>query len=280
VDAVKRGIISEREGLHIRARYGAKLMMIDHWLGRVLDQIDANGLWSDTLVILCTDHGHYLGEKDIWGKPAVPLYETMARIPLFIAGPDVEPGTCDALTTSVDIFATLADLFGVTDKVRQCTHGVSLLPLLSRAKTAIRRWILAGIWGREVHYIDDTIKYARAPVGRNEPLSMWSNRWSTMPTHMLTREEELPLPDDRARLAKMPGSRVPVLRQLWDASDALPYWAGRRFSGNHLYDLRDDPEENENLAGALREADAADALRAALKAVEAPEEQFTRLGLS
>ncbi|HWA30557.1 MAG TPA: hypothetical protein VG867_05650, partial [Rhizomicrobium sp.] len=123
------------------------------------------------------------------------------------------------------------------------------------------------------------MKYARAPAGKNEPLSMWSNRWSTMPTHILTRQQELPLPDDRARLDRMPGSAVPVIRQMWDASDALPFWAARRFSGNHLYDLQDDPGENENLAGSAREAGMADALRAALETVDAPEEQFARLGL-
>jgi hypothetical protein len=279
VEAVKRGIITEREGRHIRARYGAKLMMIDHWLGRVLGQIDAKNLWQDTLVILCTDHGHYLGEKDIWGKPAVPLYETMANIPLFIAAPGISPGACEALTTSADIFATLADLFGVKDRIRQRTHGISLLPLLTGKAANIRDWILAGVWGREVHYIDKRMKYARAPAKENAPLSMWSNRWSTMPTHILSRQQELPLPDERARLDRMPGSAVPVIRQMWDASDALPFWASRRFSGNYLFDLDVDPAENENLANSPREANMAEALRAAMKSVEAPQEQFVRLGL-
>jgi arylsulfatase A-like enzyme len=276
--AIERGVITARQAMQIRARYGAKLTMIDHWLGNVLDAIDANELWRDTLIVLCTDHGHYLGEKDIWGKPAVPLYEPIAHIPLMIAAPDVAAGTCDALTTSVDLFATLAMLFGV--EARQRTHGRSLLPLLSGEKQSVRDWLLAGVWGREVHYIDSAIKYARAPAGKNAPLSMWSNRWSTMPTHLLTRERELPLPDARARLDRMPGSNVPVIRQNWDESDSVPFWAGRHFSGNHLYDLQADPDENENLAGTAGEKDAADALRAALKTVQAPDEQFERLGLA
>ena len=280
VKGLERGILTEREGRHVRARYGAKLSMIDHWLGRVLDMLDGKKLWDDTLVIVTTDHGHYLGEKDIWGKPAAPLYQTMAHIPLFAAVPGVRAGTCEALTTSVDVFATLADLFGVREQVRQRTHGQSLLPLLTKESASVRKWILAGVWGREVHYFDGAIKYARAPAQKNMPLSMWSNRWSTMPTHLLTREQELPLPDDRARLDKMPGARVPVIRQMWDESDRLPYWAGTRFSGNHLYDLAIDPEETENLSGSSRERTAIDALVAALRSIDAPQEQFTRLGLA
>ncbi|MBI3675364.1 MAG: sulfatase, partial [Proteobacteria bacterium] len=71
----------------------------------------------------------------------------------------------------------------------------------------------------------------------------------------------------------------PVICQMWDESDAVPYWAYARFSGNHLYDLTNDPSENENLAGSARERQAVEALHNALVSVEAPQEQFTRLGL-
>jgi hypothetical protein len=138
---------------------------------------------------------------------------------------------------------------------------------------------LAGVWGREVHYIDGKYKYARAPAGTNRPLVAMSNRWSTMPTHILSRDQEMPLPDERAQLDHMPGSRVPVIRQSWDESDAVPYWALARFSGNHLYDLDNDPEENNNLAGGVIEKDLAALLRDALQSVDAPQEQFARLQL-
>ncbi len=273
---IASGTITPRQAQQLRASYGGTLSMIDHWLGRLLGALDRRGLRESTAVILCTDHGHYLGERDAFGKPPLPIFEPIGHIPLLIAWPGVASGTCDALTTSVDLFATLADLFGVVP--RQQTHGRSLLPLLRGEATSIRDWALAGYWGREIHLLDGRRKYARAPAGKNGPHSMWSNRWSTMPVHRLP-QLRLPLPDERAVLDRMPGSKVPVIRQRFEASDRLPFWAYGKFSGSHLYDLEDDPAEERNLAGTRAESDAADALRAALLEVEAPPEQLERLGL-
>jgi hypothetical protein len=208
----------------------------------------------------------------------VPIYQTLGHIPLMIAHPGIAPGACDALTTSVDIFATLADVFDV--EVRQRTHGRSLLPLMKGETDSIRDWLLTGVWGREVHYVDRRYKYARAPQGANAPLTMLSNRWSTMPTHILPREQELPLPDDRAYLSRMPGSKVPVIRQDFEDGDRIPFWAYTKFSGHHLYDLQDDAGETRNLAGTALEKDYAERLREALKEIEAPDSQFRRLGLA
>ena len=107
------GRLSEREGRQIRANYGAKLSMIDHWVGRVFDALTERDLWESTAVVVCTDHGHYLGEKDIWGKPGVMQYEPLGHTPLLIHWPGVAGGVCDALTTNVDLHATIADVFGV-----------------------------------------------------------------------------------------------------------------------------------------------------------------------
>src|SRR5439155_15695466 len=103
--------------------------------------------------------------------------------------------------------------------------------------------------------------------------------WSTMP--VLSRAElRMPPPDDRAFLDRMPGSTVPVIRQPFQPGDLLPYWAWGRFSGNHLYDLREDPAEDRNLAGTAAEKEAADELREALVEIGAPDDQLARLGLA
>lgn len=152
------------------------------------------------------------------------------------------------------------------------------MPLIDGSVDQIRDWALMGVWGREVHVSDGHRTYARAPEGENRPLSMWSNRWSTMPIHALP-DIRLPPPDDRARLDRMPGSSIPVIRQPFDVGDPVPYWAATRFSGNHLWDVDEDPDEVHDLAGTRQEEAAADLLRAALDEVEAPDDQYARLGL-
>ena len=271
------GVLDERQARQVRACYGAKLTMIDAWLGRVLDAIEEQGLFETSAVIVCTDHGHYLGEHDAWGKPPVPIYEALGHIPLFISWPGVAPGSREALTTNVDLHATLMDLFGV--ETRHQTHGRSLAPLLHRDVDWVRETALSGYWGREVHLLDGARKYARGPLNENEPLSVWSNRWSTMPLHRFP-QLRMPPPDVRAGLDRMPGSQVPVIRQPLYQGDRLPFWALGPLEGNRLFDLVEDPDEEHDLTGEPIERELEEKLRAALVEIEAPSDQLERLGLA
>lgn len=282
VGGVSGGLLTEAEAVHVRANYGAKLSMIDSWFGRVLDAFDRHDLWRDTALVVCTDHGHYLGDDrggaDLWGKPLVPQYEPLGHIPLLVHWPGVAGGgVCDALTTSVDLYATLADVFDAETAHR--THGRSLVPLLDGTQTSVRDWAIGGVFGNWVQVTDGVRKYARGPVGDQFPLSMWSNRWSTMPTHV-KGFGGLPAPDGRAWLDHMPGSDIPVIRQPFGAGDALPFWVGTAPVDQHyLFDLSVDPDERENRIGERSEPAMRDLLRHALETVDAPEEQFERLGL-
>jgi len=99
-----------------------------------------------------------------------------------------------------------------------------------------------------------------------------------MPTHFLRREDELPLPDSRAILDRMPGSEVPVIRQAWGEGDRLPYWAPPDLGPNLLFDVENDPAEENDLSGSALAAQMAEKLHSAMQSVEAPDDQFTRLG--
>ncbi|BAN03425.1 putative sulfatase [Ilumatobacter coccineus YM16-304] len=293
VGGVTTGALTPRQARHIRANYGAKLSMIDHHFGRLLDQLDTDDLWDTTAVIVCTDHGHYLGDErtagrageeqrhDIWGKPMVPQFEPLGHTPLMIHWPGADAGTCDALTTNVDLNATIADAFGVTMQHR--THGRSMAPLLDGTATSIREWAIGGVFGNWVQVTDGRHKYARAPVDENFPMSMWSNRWSTMPVSGVGVADfaSFPKPDRRAQLDFMPGSEVPVIRQPFEPGDTIPFWAGgaNAIGQHHLYDVVDDPDEAENRCGERTESEMIDLLRTALADVEAPSDQLARLGL-
>jgi len=278
-DAFESPVLSEREGRQIRSQYGAKLSMIDHWLGVMMETVDRHDAWETTAFILCTDHGVYLGERGMWGKPAVSIYPELGHIPLMISWPGVDAGTCDALTTTVDIHATICDAFGITPKHE--VHGHSLVPLIEGRTKSIREWALSGVWGREVHIANATSTFAKAPVEANRPLSMYSNRWSTMPVRIAPNLHRI-RPNMRATLERAPGGEVPVIRQPFDPSDSLPFWARGEFHGDLLYN-RFEPELDggvRNISGGAETREMTELLAEALRAIDAPDEQLSRLGIA
>jgi arylsulfatase A-like enzyme len=282
IDAIKEGVLTERDAVQVRAQYGGKLSMIDHWLGKVLDSLDATNAWEDTVVVLCTDHGHYLGDKDVynrdvWGKPGIPVYKPLGHIPMLIAWPGVAAATNDALTTSTDIHATLADIFDAP--IKQTAHGSSLVPLLNGSSTHVRDWLLTGVWGREVQLVTNEWRYTRGPQGINMPQTMWSNRWSTMPIGSMP-DFKMPMPDSRAVLDYMPGSTVPVIRQPFREGDMLPFWGYAKQYETMMFHRGEDPDETVNRIDDSIAKDAEELLRVALHQVDAPSEQFERLALT
>ena len=158
------------------------------------------------------------------------------------------------------------------------------MPLLTGQAESVRDWAIGGVYGNWVQVTDGRRKYARAPVDANMPLSMWSNRWSTMPVGRgLEQFRVFPNPDRRATLDFMPGSDVPVIRQPFEAGDPLPFWAGgaRNVGRHHLYDLGVDPDETENRRDEADQAgEMIDLLRTALVELDAPVEQLARLGIA
>ena len=278
VDALASGALDPRQARQIRSNYGSKLTMIDRWFGHLMAAIDQAGLADTTGVIVCTDHGHFLGEHDVFGKPAAPIYTELGRIPLLIRWPGHPHRDVDALTTSVDIHATISDLFGASPD--HPTHGRSLLPLIEGTATSVREVALFGYWGRHVGITDGRHRYLRGCGETNFPLSMWSNRWSTMPVRAWANVR-LPRPDLRATLREMPGTGVPVIVQPFEPGDRLPFWVGHPPpTDSHLFDTGVDPGERENLLGLPVEQTMLDALAAELRGIDAPRELLERVGVA
>ena len=96
------------------AVYYGMVSFMDREIGRILDALDRLGLAEDTLVILTTDHGHYLGQHGLWYK-CVFHYEDLLRLPMIVRYPGRVPagGTSAALQSQVDFAPTILRAAGI-----------------------------------------------------------------------------------------------------------------------------------------------------------------------
>jgi arylsulfatase A-like enzyme len=100
----------------------------DDNLGRVVELLERSGKLEDTVVILTSDHGFFLGEWRMYDKRF--MHEPSIRVPFMVRYPKiVKAGTaCDQMVLNVDIAPTMLELAGVP--VPASIQGRSLVPLL------------------------------------------------------------------------------------------------------------------------------------------------------
>ena len=106
--------------------YLASITFADAQIGRVLDALDAGPYAGNTVIVLWSDHGWHLGEKNHWHKTT--LWEEATRVPLIIRVPGYPPGRCAAPVNLIDLYPTLIELCGLASIAKH--DGVSLVPLL------------------------------------------------------------------------------------------------------------------------------------------------------
>ena len=107
--------------------YLAAVSFVDAQIGRVLDALEASPQRDNTVVVLWSDHGFHLGEKNHFGKTT--LWERASRVPLIIAGPGIPAKvTCAQPVSLLDLYPTLLALGGC--EPRPELSGRNLLPLL------------------------------------------------------------------------------------------------------------------------------------------------------
>lgn len=93
----------------MKALYYGQISHIDDGVGRILAEIERQGIAGNTVVIFTSDHGEMLGDHGL-GHKSVP-YEPSAHIPLLLRWPGrTQPGRgCDDLVGLTDLFPTLLD---------------------------------------------------------------------------------------------------------------------------------------------------------------------------
>ena len=112
--------------------YLASVTFADEQVGRMLDAWDTSPHANNGYVVLWSDHGYNLGEKEAWSKMK-PWYDS-ARSNLIIAGPGIPAGAvCDKAVSLQDLYPTLIALLNLPSPPQQL-DGNSLVPLLKHPK--------------------------------------------------------------------------------------------------------------------------------------------------
>jgi arylsulfatase A-like enzyme len=254
---------------HVRYEYAALLSMCDHYLGKVLDMMDENDMWKDTMLIVNTDHGYFLGEKGWWSKSVMPVYNEIANTPFFCWDPRTGKSgeRRDSLIQTIDIAPTLLDLFetDIPDDMQGCS-----LKQVIEDDTPVREYALFGYHGGHINITDGKTLLMKGPEApENRPLF----EYTLMPTHMrsMFKVNELQNTTMAAPFTFTKG--CPVMKI--EANTVLSQYQ----YGDRLYDLVTDPNQESPVDDPKREAEILTALRELMQSSDAPMDEFIRLGI-
>lgn len=96
--------------------YLACITFVDRQVGRLTQALDASTYAENTWIILWSDHGWHLGEKQHWGKWTP--WRQSTRVPLIIVPPRDQPAirgaTCAEAVSLVDLYPTLLESYSVS----------------------------------------------------------------------------------------------------------------------------------------------------------------------
>ncbi len=184
--------------------YLATIAFVDTQLGRLIEAADRSWRSNRLVIVLWSDHGWHLGEKQHWRK--FTLWEESARAPLLVVAPNVANagGRCAAPVDFMSIYPTVCDLLGLP--IPAHVQGRSLLPLL---RNPAAPWDGVGITthGRGNHSVRDRQwRYIRYEDGSEELYDHHCdpNEW----TNLVSRADSAPI---IARLkALLPATEAPA----------------------------------------------------------------------
>lgn len=147
--------------------YLACVAAVDDNIGEVLDALDQSRLRENTIVVLASDHGFHMGEKDYLYKNS--LWEESTRVPLMMRVPGLTPDGAwvEHPVSLIHIYPTLLDLCGLSTQTTKNEKGhpldgYSLRPLLENP--AAKKWMgprsaLTVVYAGEPYKDDPTMQH-------------------------------------------------------------------------------------------------------------------------
>jgi len=204
--------------------YLASIHFADAMLGRVLDALEKSPRGDNTIVVLWSDHGWHLGEKEHWQK--FTGWRVCSRVPFFMMVPKgcpglpqgTVPGVCDQPVSTFDTFRTLLTLTGVPDREELPVQGRDLTPLLANPQAdwphaAITQlgdpneYAVSGKRFRYIHYLDGGEELYDLAVDPHEFVNLAAD-----PAHAARLAEMRAHAPLNPKPLVIPGSDIPELK--------------------------------------------------------------------
>ena len=231
--------IDEPEQLKKVANYYNCVLRLDAGVGMLLDALDKSGHADDTLVIFVGDHG------PPFARGKTTCYEAGLRVPFMVRWPGgSKPMKSEAMVSTVDILPTILDAAGVVPPKE--LHGRSLRPVVSSGDAPWRKY-LAG----EFHFHGSSPFFPRRAI-RDDRYKLIHNLMAgkTKPSTGIDGDRAYPL-------SQQPKYQDTPTRRAFDTFADPPEF--------ELYDLKNDPNELNNLAGKADLAEVQQRMKAALE---------------
>lgn len=157
--------IKNKQWRNIVHAYLACISFADHQVGKVLDALDASSYKDNTIIVLWSDHGYHMGEKNTFQKHS--LWERSSHVPLIFAGPGINAGQrCDRVVSLLDIYPTLVEICSLPKNCKN--EGRSLAPLMKNPSQSWPFPALTG-WKKDSFAVqNDRYRYIRYGDGSEE----------------------------------------------------------------------------------------------------------------
>ena len=257
-DIALRGADSDGKGYHAHVveagqwkpavqGYLASMAFADAMLGRLLDELDKSGHANNTIVVVWSDHGWQLGEKQHWRKFA--LWENLCRSVLMIhvpegfggmAGGSKDGEACSRAVSLQDIYPTLVELCGLPTNEK--IDGNSLQPLLQNPESEWDHVAITTYDFSEFSVRDQRYRYSIYIDGSEELYDLktdpheWNNLASEPAMTDIKNGLAARIPDDPAPLLrtseKLESHHIPPFRSKADYEE----WLENGKDNQHLID--------------------------------------------
>ncbi len=221
------------------ALYYDEIGRLDENVGKVLDEIKAQGLEDSTVVLFMTDNGRP------FPRCKTTLYDSGIKSPFLIRWPGKVPSgaTCQSLLSSIDIAPTILEIAGVAAPAQ--FQGVSFLKVLTEPESRVRK---AAFSEHNWHDFE-----ARSRSARTERFKYIRNEYPDQPNTP---------PADAVRSPTFQSMRK--LRDEGKLTGLQKTCFTKPLAAEELYDIQADPHELKNLAADPKFAAELAELRAAL----------------